>query len=89
MAEKICRVCKESWPTDNEFYRNPEDTMCIACRYERNKQYKRNRYRTPEQRERHLAKQRQRYAEKTLDPAWREKERLRSRQARLNERVGI
>lgn len=89
MAERICRVCKESWPTDNEFYKNPNDTMCIACVFERNRRYKRNRNRSPEQREKHLARQRQRYAEKRLDPEWREKERLRSRQARLNERVQI
>jgi uncharacterized Fe-S cluster-containing protein len=89
MEEKVCRRCQESWPADNEFYKTESDTMCIACHYERNKEYKRNRYRTPEQRERHLAKQRQRYAEKMRDPVWRERERLRSRQGRLNQRVSI
>lgn len=89
MSEKVCRVCLESWPDDAEFYKTPKETMCIACQFERNQRYKRNRTRSPEQRERHLARQRQRYAEKRLDPEWREKERLRSRQARLNERVSI
>lgn len=89
MAEKICRRCQESWPTDNEFYKTPEETMCIACQFERDKGYKRNRIRTPEQRKRHLENKRKRYAEQRLDPVWLEKQRLRSRQARLNERSGI
>ena len=68
MAEKVCRKCQESWPDDNEFYKTEKDTMCIACQYERDKHYKRNRYITPEKRERYLAQQRKRYAEKRLDP---------------------
>ena len=91
MAEKICRRCQESWPTDAEFYKTPNETMCIACQYERDRGYKRTtkRNRTPEQRERHLAQKREQYAAKKLDPVWREKERLRSRRGRLNERLGI
>jgi hypothetical protein len=89
MAEKVCRKCQESWPADNEFYKTDKDTMCIACQYERDKHYKRNRYITPEAREKYLARQRQRYAQKRLDPEWREKERIRSRQTRLNERQSI
>lgn len=89
MTEKICIGCKESWPTDVEFYKTPTDTTCIACRFERTKRHKRNRYITPEAREKYLARQRKRYHEKMLDPEYKEKQRQRSRRSRLNERVSI
>jgi hypothetical protein len=92
MAEKVCRKCQESWPDDNEFYKTEKDTMCIACQYERDRGYKRakrERQKDPALREARLAEQRRQYAVKKLDPVWWEKEKLRSRRGRLNERLGI
>ena len=34
MELKTCRICKEDWPPDGEFYWKPSDLTCRACKYE-------------------------------------------------------